>query len=169
MRRRLVDAIEQQSGVRGVQQEGELAGCKTLAIRHDRSEARETDGYLKRDYGLVWGGLRLEPVRIYPIVPRSPRCGHNSCRSRCNSRTSTIGWTRARPRYVRVADLQEYARSNFLGRSSTSEPTAGPVGRRGPLLGRLGGRGRDQSGGRRGAPYRRGYGSPRRREAPVLD
>ena len=127
MRRRLVDAIEQQSGVRGVQQEGELAGCKTLAIRHDRSEARETDGYLNRDYGLVWGGLRLEPVRIYPIVPRSPRCGHNSCRSRCNSRTSTIGWTRARPRYVRVADLQEYARSNFLGRSSTSEPTAEPL------------------------------------------
>ena len=83
---------------------------------------------MKGDWGLVWGGLRLEPERIYLIVPRSPRCGHNSCRSRCNSRTSTIGWTRARPRYVRVADLQESARSNFLGRSSPSEPTAGREG-----------------------------------------
>ena len=70
--------------------------------------------------------MRLEPVRITRSCRGSPRCGHNSCRSRCNSRTSTIGWTRARPRYVRVADLQESAKSNFLGRSFPSEPTAGP-------------------------------------------
>ena len=102
------------------------SGRKTLA-NCDRSEAGEPDGYLKGDWGLVWGGLRLEPERIYLIVPRSPRCGHNSWRSRCNSRTSTIGWTRARPRYVRVADLQESAKSNFLGRGFPSEPTAEPL------------------------------------------